>query len=162
MVGNPRAGSRTSAVGRAVVRRITRGKTEPHVIELAELAPELFDYSSERVSRAVEQVKAADLLIVASPTYKATYTGLLKAFLDRFSAGSLQHSLAVPVMLAAAPRHALAVEVHLRPLLVELGAVMPMQGLFILESEVDSVDQVVERWAQEASFTQLESRAMEG
>ena len=49
---------------------------------------------------------SADLVVVASPTYKATYTGLLKLFLDRFAGGTGLRGVAVPLMLGAraAPR----------------------------------------------------------
>jgi FMN reductase len=48
-----------------------------------------------------------DVLVVASPTYKATYSGLLKAFLDRLATGSLAGKTAVPVLLGGAPNHQL-------------------------------------------------------
>jgi FMN reductase len=66
---------------------------------------------------------------VASPTYKATYPGLLKSFLDWFSTTGLAGVTVVPVMVGAAAQHALAVKTHLRPLLVELGATVPTRGL---------------------------------
>ena len=78
---------------------------------------------------------ASDVVIVASPTYKATYTGLLKVFLDRFPHQGLGGVTAIPLMLGAADTHALAVEHGLRPLLVELGASVPTRGLFVLDSE---------------------------
>ena len=61
-------------------------------------------------------------MVVASPTYKATYTGLLKSFLDRYGNNALAATTCVPLMTGAAPIHALAPEAYLRPLLVELGA----------------------------------------
>ena len=81
-----------------------------------------------------------DLVVVASPTYKASYTGLLKLFLDRFAGGTGLRGLAVPLMLGAAPRHALAGEVHLRPLLAELGAAVPTPALFVLDHEHDRAE----------------------
>jgi FMN reductase len=56
----------------------------------------------------------------------------------------------VPVMLGAASQHALAVEVHLRPLLVELGATLPTRGLYVIEDQLDSLDDVVGQWLLEA------------
>ena len=53
-------------------------------------------------------------------------------------------------MVGAGPQHALAVEVHLRPVLVELGASLPARGLYVLESELDAVHAVVEAWLGEA------------
>ena len=105
------------------------------VIDLADHTGELFDWSSSSINELVEEVSGSDVVIVASPTYKATYTGLLKVFLDRFPHQALGGVTAVPLMLGAADVHALAVEHTLRPLLVELGASVPTRGLFVLDSE---------------------------
>jgi FMN reductase len=98
---------------------------------------ELFACPSEASDAAVELAKASDLIVVASPTYKATYTGLLKAFLDRFPHQGLGGVTAIPLMLGASPVHSLATEHGLRPLLVELGASVPTRGLYVLDSEHD-------------------------
>jgi FMN reductase len=132
LVGNPKPGSRTLKAAPAI--RDALDQTPGPVIDLAEFASELFDYGSERVAKAVEDVKSVNVLVVASPTYKATYTGLLKAFLDRFGAGSLRGITGIPLLVAASDRHALAVEVHLKPLLAELGLSVPGPGLFLNES----------------------------
>jgi FMN reductase len=95
---------------------------------------------------ALERLYSTPVLVVASPTYKATFTGLLKVFLDHVPAGRLTGGLAIPVMVGGAPQHALAVEVHLRPLLVELGASCPTQGLYVLESQLPALPEVVGAW----------------
>jgi FMN reductase len=79
-------------------------------------------------------VRSASLLIVASPTFKATYTGLLKLFLDQFGAGELTGVVGIPLMLGAAARHALAPELSLKPVLVEIGCSCPTSGLYLLDS----------------------------
>ena len=96
---------------------------------------------------ALELVARADVLVVASPTYKGTYTGLLKAFLDRLPGGALASTVALPLLVMGDARHALAVEVHFRPLLVELGATVPTPGLALLESELQELEPVLDRWA---------------
>jgi FMN reductase len=83
---------------------------------------------------------------VASPTYKASYTGLLKSFLDWFSTTDLLGVTVVPVMTGAGAHHALAVEVHLRPVLVELGATLPTRGLYVTEGELSVTDDVLRAW----------------
>jgi FMN reductase len=116
------------------------------VFDLAEYIDELFDWSSERVALVIESVMDADLLIVASPTFKATYTGLLKVFLDRIGGGALLGTLAIPMMVAGAPQHALAVETYLRPLLVELGATCLTPGVCLLESQFEDLNGAIESW----------------
>jgi FMN reductase len=75
------------------------------------------------------------VVVVASPTYKAAYTGLLKVFLDRFPSDGLAGVVAVPLMLGAGPAHALAPEHTLRPVLVELGATVPTRGLYLIDRD---------------------------
>src|SRR5215218_460786 len=87
---------------------------------------------------------------MASPTYKAAYTGLLKMFLDKVPGGTgLQDVVVVPLMLGGAPVHALAPELTLRPVLSELGATT-LAGLFLLEqtyADGEDVGRYVARWA---------------
>jgi FMN reductase len=136
VVGNPKAASRTLSAALAVAHGLT-GATADLVVDLATLGPAVLDWQDPAVAGLVEEVGAADVVVVASPTYKATYTGLLKLFLDRFAGGTGLRGLAVPLMLGAAPQHALAAELHLRPLLVELGAVVPVPALYVLDREHD-------------------------
>ena len=155
VVGNPKPRSRTlsvaeavataaaDAVGWADARRVT--------VDLADLGPQLFDWSSPVVKDAVTAVRGCTLAVVASPTYKASYTGLLKSFLDWFSTTDLSGVTVVPLMVGAGPQHALAVEVHLRPVLVELGATLPTRGLYVLESQLDDLDTVIGAWLREAA-----------
>ncbi len=95
----------------------------------------LLGWGDSTVAESVAAVQSLDLLIVASPTYKATYTGLLKLFLDQFGGDSLAGVVAVPVMLGAGRAHALAPELLLKPVLVELGASTPTKALYLLDSE---------------------------
>ncbi len=132
VVGNPKPVSRTYEAALTLAERLGGADL---VVDLAEHTGELFDWSSPTINELVEDVAGSDLVIVASPTYKATYTGLLKVFLDRFPHQGLGGTTAVPLMLGAADTHALAVEHTLRPLLVELGASVPTRGLFVLDSQ---------------------------
>lgn len=132
VVGNPRAGSRTLASALHVARELT-GEPEL-VVDLAVLGGAVLADGDEHVSRLVEEVASYDVVVVASPTYKAAVTGLLKAFLDRFPGAGLSGVVAVPLMLGAGPAHALAVETSLRPVLTELGAIVPVRGLYVLDA----------------------------
>lgn len=138
VVGNPKPWSRTHAAG---VRLATELVGEPDlVVDLADLGASLLDFGSQEVAALVEEVAAAELVVFASPTYKATYTGLLKLFLDRFPAGRLDGAVGIPLMLGAGPGHALAPELTLRPVLVEIGASVPVPALYLLDSEHDAPD----------------------
>lgn len=147
VVGNPKARSRTYQAAHIVAERLA-GRPADVSIDLTELGPVLLDWADPGVAELVAAVQAADLVVVASPTYKATYTGLLKLFLDRFGAGSMTGT-AVPVMLGGHWKHALAPELLLKPVLVEIGATCPTAGLFLLDSEFDGSD-TLDSWLERA------------
>jgi FMN reductase len=150
VVGNPKRQSRTlrlaQQVAAAAADAAGLGGSPTVTVDLAELGPQLFDWSSSGVQEAVDGIRSCALVVVASPTYKASYTGVLKTFLDWFSNTSLEGVTVVPVMTGAGAHHALAVEVHLRPLLVELGATVPTRGLYVTEAELPAADEVIAGW----------------
>jgi FMN reductase len=155
VVGNPKRASRTRTVAEAVATRAGTALglpsfAEDDVIELADLGPSLFDWSSADVRRRADQLSASRLAVIATPIYKATYTGLLKSFLDWFGQTGLSGVTAIPVMVGAGSQHALAVEVHLRPVLVEIGARVPTRGVFVRDDALDELDATLDAWAEHA------------
>jgi FMN reductase len=133
VVGNPKPASRTLSAATYVARELAG---EPDlVVDLATVGAGLLDWADAEVTDLVARVGAADLVVVASPTYKASYTGLLKLFLDRFSTTGLS-GLAVPLMLGGGPTHALAPEHTLRPLLTEIGGTT-LRGLYVTDGRYD-------------------------
>ncbi len=148
VVGNPKARSRTYQAAHLVAERLA-GRPADLSIDLTDLGPALLDWSDQGIADLVAAVQACDLVVVASPTYKASYTGLLKLFLDRFGGGSLAGVTAVPVMLGGHWKHALAADLLLKPVLVELGATCPTAGLFLLDSEWDA-GPALDSWLEQA------------
>lgn len=157
VVGNPKPASRTfqAAVRLAADLAGRSGAVADAdtavdlVLDLAAFGPRLLDWSDAEVGKAVGAVSDLDLVVVASPTYKGAYTGLLKLFLDRFPADALDGVVAVPLMLGAGPAHALAPEVFLKPVLAELGAVLPTRALYVLDAEYDQA-RAYEPWLTSA------------
>jgi FMN reductase len=150
VVGNPRPASRTHAVAIATAKALLRHGGDPggeiRSIDLSELASGLFSWGDERVAAAKQLVLESRFLVVASPVYKASFTGLVKAFLDQFGRDELAALPTVPLMVGAGPAHSLAVEHQLRPVLIEIGASCPTRGLYILEDQLDTLDVQLEAW----------------
>lgn len=154
VTGNPKPASRTHDLAMFVAATIDTlnrfDESPPLEVDLAEHAPRLFDWSDPELTRLNAAVAAAEVAIFASPTYKASYTGLLKAFLDRYGNNGLAGVTAIGVMTGGWPGHLLAVEVHLRPVLVELGASVPSRGLYVTEPELADLDKAIARWSDAA------------
>jgi FMN reductase len=136
VVGNPRPASRTLDAATYVAHGLT-GREPDVVVDLATLGPAVLDWSDPDVAALVDLVGKAGLVVVASPTYKGAYTGLLKLFLDRFAGGTGLTGVAVPLMLGGSPAHSLAPELTLRPVLTEIGATVPGRGLFVVDKHYD-------------------------
>jgi FMN reductase len=147
VIGNPRPESRTHGLARSLVCEVAAALDASVLeeVDLAVLGAAVLDWGDATAKAAVERVLAADILVLSSPTYKGSYSGLLKAFLDRVGGGALAGAAAIPILLGGAPNHMLAVNVHFAPLLVELGAVVP-GGLFVLESDVDAFPSFAAGW----------------
>jgi FMN reductase len=157
LIGNPRVGSRTrtlaDAATTAIAATLEAGGVRllgTQTLELAEIVAVSFGPDPATPTTTVDDphgiVRAARLLVVATPTYKGTYTGLLKVFLDQYGHRELAGTVAVPVGIAAAEPHRQAVGTSLRDLLIELGATVPAPPLAVLEKELGDPDQVAADW----------------
>jgi FMN reductase len=154
LVGNPRPASRTRAAGETAAVRVAHHlgvRDDRTTVDLADLAPEVLAPVHPRADVALRTVASARLLVVATPVYKASYTGLLKAFLDLYGPRALDGVLAVPLVVSASPTHADAGDIHLRPLLQELGATVPSRAIAILESELPATAALVDAWWSETA-----------
>jgi FMN reductase len=139
VVGNPKRASRTLEVARAVAGDIFVDGSDIDIVELADYASEVFSWASTAVDELTARVSASDVLVVASPTYKATYTGLLKAFLDRYQADGLARVVAVAVMTGADKTHALGGDMTLVPLLNGLGATVLGRGSYFVTDDMTAL-----------------------
>jgi FMN reductase len=106
----------------------------------------LFAWDSPAVTAAKQVVLSSGALVVASPVFKASFTGLLKAFLDQFARDELGAVATVPLMVGAGAAHNLAVEQQLRPVLIEIGASCPTRGLYFLDNALDTLDEQLSDW----------------
>jgi FMN reductase len=154
VTGHPKPASRTHTVaarGAVLLHRAlaSRGVTlgPRTMVDLALLAGQLLDRRGDGPTRsAVTAVGSAGLVVMASPTFRGTYTGLLKFFLDVLPRDGLAATVVLPVATAGLPAHRGAVDATLRPVLRELGAVLPVPGLGIMESELPGFDDVFHAW----------------
>ncbi len=110
-------------------------EVEPATIELREHARDLTSLlltgvPTPAVSAVLDMVAEADALVLVTPIYSGSYTGMVKDLLDLLPEKSLA---GVPVLMGATAgtaRHALALEHTLRPLLAYLRALVVPTGVF--------------------------------
>jgi FMN reductase len=134
--GSPREPSRSKALLDATLDALSRRGCETTLIDLSLLPADalLARASHADVDDALATVARAKIVVAATPTYRALYTGLLKSFFDLMPMGFLAGKLCVGVQTAAIAEHALAIEYGLRPLFMSLDGV-PLAGLFATDDE---------------------------
>lgn len=97
------------------------------VVELRDLAHDITDnlltgFANPRLREVLDRLAAADGLVLVSPTFTASYSGLFKSFMDVVDPDSMADK---PVLIAATggtERHSLVLDHALRPLLAYLRA----------------------------------------
>ncbi|GAA2147044.1 NADPH-dependent FMN reductase [Glycomyces algeriensis] len=151
VVGNPKRLSRTLTTAEALAAAIgSELRAEPRAasIDLAELYLDGIEPPHDGFEHAATQVHTANVLIVGTPVYKASYTGLLKLFLDQLAPRALEGVLAVPVTIAASAEHRFLADLQLRPVLAELGASLPVPSLALRESELPALPEHIGAWTE--------------
>jgi len=124
LAGSPSDHSRSTALLRHVLARFPDATPRSEIV-LRDLPPAALvraDVDHPAIRRAREQVAAARLVVVATPIYKASYSGLLKSFLDLLPQDALRDKTVLALGTGGSAAHLLALDYALKPVLAALGA----------------------------------------
>jgi FMN reductase len=139
--GSLSSASRTRALAESIMSRIAHHKSaRQHVIDIAELAPDLgkaisFNHIPPSIMQAQKILSKADLIILASPVYKGSYSGLFKHFLDLLAPDAIRGKVVILAATGGSERHALILEHQLRPLASFFEAVTVPAGVYAKDTE---------------------------
>ncbi len=121
--GNLTRPSRTRAFVEHVAREVARSTSRSSAVyDIEDLGPSLAAARwghdlDDQARRIVARITDAELLIIDSPTFKGSYTGLFKHFFDLLDPATLRGKPVIITATGGGERHALIVEHQLRPLL---------------------------------------------
>jgi len=134
--GSPRAPSKSKALAELLLAALARHGCETRLVDVAELPAEalLARATSPVIDDAIATVGRARIVVAASPTYRALYTGALKSFFDLMPPEHLAGKICVPVQTAASPAHFLAIEHGLRPLFASLDGIS-ISGVYATDDQ---------------------------
>jgi FMN reductase len=137
--GSPSAPSRSSLLLAHVRHRLAETSSACQLIALRELPAQPLlqaDLSDTALQAALARVAEADLVVVATPIYKAAYSGLLKAFLDLLPQDGLRGKTVLPIATGGSLAHLLAIDYALKPVLHALGARHIADAVFVADAQV--------------------------
>jgi FMN reductase len=131
--GSPAPVSRSRALLEQALAALERQGAGPsRLIDLAQLSADgLLGRRDDRdIADALRGVLEAGILVVSTPIYRATYSGLLKVFFDLLPQDALLGKVAILIATGGGPAHLLAVDHGLRPLLASVGALVVATGVY--------------------------------
>lgn len=139
LAGSPRYPSRSSALLEYARDKLSAADVEVFHWHLQNFSPEDLFYArfdSPALQTLTEQLAHADGVIIATPVYKASFAGALKALLDLLPERALEGKVVLPLATGGTVAHMLAVDYALKPVLNALKAQEILHGVFADDAQV--------------------------
>jgi len=140
---SPSASSKTAHTRRLIDGHLERLGHTVHALDVRDLPPAALlsaDAAHPEIAAALDLFDRADGVVVATPVYKASYTGLLKTLLDVLPQRALADKVVLPLATGGTLAHVLVLDYALRPVLSALGSSDIVQGYFLLDQAVTLSD----------------------
>jgi FMN reductase len=154
--GSPTAGSRLHGLTTYAETRLRSSGWDVDTIYVADLpAADLLHahFNSPEITAALDVIRQADAVVLASPVYKASYSGVLKTFLDLIPQKGLEGKIVLPLFIGGTIAHLLAIDYALKPVVAALGGTNILGGVYAVDKWVvrgedgafDLADELTER-----------------
>ncbi|WP_405539914.1 NADPH-dependent FMN reductase [Streptomyces sp. NBC_00075] len=137
--GSPSVSSRTGKLLRHLDSRLAVQGHEVIPLDVRTIPAEALlgaDFRHPAIVEATELFARADGVVVGTPVYKASYSGVLKALLDLLPQYALTGKTVLPLATGGSTAHVLAIDYALRPVLNSMGAAHIVQGWFTLDKDI--------------------------
>jgi FMN reductase len=140
--GSPAEQTRLNGVLDEIVKQAKKENLNPEIIQIRELPSEDLiqaKFDSEEIIKANKKVEDSSIIIILTPVYKASFTGVLKTYLDLLPQNCLEGKTILPVAIGGTYGHLLMIDYSLKPVLSALGATHILKGVFVLDSQVKNL-----------------------
>lgn len=147
LAGSPSLRSRSSGLLAYTTELVKDAGLQVRAFGLADFPAEVLlqaQFSHPSVRAFIDAVAESEGLIVATPVYKAAYSGLLKIVLDLLPERALSHHAVLPLATGGSPAHLLAVDYSLQPVLTALKARHILGGVYATEADLRWTEQGLE------------------
>nr|WP_218628370.1 MULTISPECIES: NADPH-dependent FMN reductase [unclassified Variovorax] len=144
IAGSPSSPSRSTALLESVGSRLHGRGARIERVTVRELPAQALlraEWEHPDIAHAIAQVAQARVVVVATPVYKAAYSGVLKVFLDLLSQGALKGKTVLPLATGGSAHHMLALDYALRPVLQALAARHILPGIYATDAQITATPQ---------------------
>lgn len=140
IAGGIKTESRLTGLIQLAANELVNNGTEVRIIEVHKIQPEALvtaDFTHPDIQLANSEVEKSSGVIIATPIFKASYSGVLKAYLDLLPLKALKGKVVLPLGLGGSNGHLLALQYALDPVLKELGAETILKGQFTVDKQIE-------------------------
>jgi FMN reductase len=140
--GSPAPEAPTGVLLEHVADSLRKSGHEVHVLGVRDLPTVALlsgDLLDPTIRHAMELVDRADGVVVASPVYRAAYSGLVQSLMNLLGKNALAGKVVLPLATGGTQGHLVAIDYALRPLLVARGATDVVPGHFVLDADIRDV-----------------------
>lgn len=137
--GSNTRNSRVTAIQEKVERFFTTHSVALHTNYVHELPADALitaNYANDDIIAENKKVEEADIVVILTPIYKASYTGILKTYLDLLPQKALVGKTVLPIAVGGSIGHLLALEYALKPILAVLGAINIAHSVYIVDKQI--------------------------
>jgi FMN reductase len=138
---SPSDTSKTHAVAAAAVELAT--DADGAVLDIGSLDADALLLRGEHpsVAAAIRAIDQADVVVLVTPTYRATYSGLLKVLLDQLPSAALAGKACILAATAGGPLHFLSLDTGMRALVASLDGWSVPTVVYVTGSDFDDDNQ---------------------
>ncbi|NJK63757.1 MAG: NADPH-dependent FMN reductase [Synechococcaceae cyanobacterium SM2_3_1] len=143
IAGSPSQSSRSTAVLEHSISYLRAHDVETAMFTVHDMKPEdlvFANFESLELQQFIRLVAEAKGILIATPVYKATYTGILKALLDLLPQYAFSGKTVLPIATGGTITHLLSIEYSMKPLFAVLGSTQIQQGVFIVDSQMKRLE----------------------
>ncbi|BBH21456.1 FMN reductase (NADPH) [Paenibacillus baekrokdamisoli] len=141
--GSPNPISRLNGIVDHIEERLVSLGLDVRFLHVASLPAEdliLARFDSPSIVEANRIVAEADAIVIASPVYKAAYTGVLKTYLDLLPQKGLEGKVILPLFIGGTIAHLLAIDYALKPVLSALYARHITAGVYAVDKQITKTE----------------------
>jgi FMN reductase len=137
--GSPSASSRSGSLLALAQSRLQGVASSAHLITVRDLPAQALlhaQFDHPLIRQALADVAQAQVVLIATPIYKAAYSGVLKAFLDLLPQDALRGKSVLPLATGGSIAHLLVLDYALKPVLSALGARDILDPVFATDAQI--------------------------
>jgi len=143
IAGSPSSASRSTSVLEHSKASLKAQGLTVEMFTMRDIKPEdlvFANFESLELRYFIDLVEKAKGILIATPVYKATYTGILKALLDLLPQYAFTGKVMMPIATGGTITHLLSLEYSMKPLFAVLGATQIQRGVFIVDSQMQRLE----------------------